>query len=426
MYREASTISAAGCPATQQPVQGSAYQNARRSSRPMGTLPIPFSTIEKATLPCLQRGRSTLRPDAGGNGSRVPLAGGLQLERHKRTGKRVACTAGDFVPPIEEPLAEATEPPPVEEELSQATLIWRAVKLPIYTVALIPILVGAAAAYQKTGVFYHSRFWTLLGSSCLVIAWLNLTNDVFDSDTEVDKNKKESVVNMTGSRNLVLVIAIALLIIAFGGFAWLAKTVNDPRMLWLLGAAVACGYVYQSPPFRLGYMGLGEPLCFVSFGPLATSAFYLSQVKKSCCKALPEVTPTVLGASVLVGITTTLILFCSHFHQIEDDAKVGKMSPLVRLGTARGAQVASAAVTALYFVTGGLVGTKLLPTWCGILSALTIPLGKLVKNFISKNHENKVVIFMAKYFATRLHIAHGVAIALGLAASVWKPLPSFW
>jgi hypothetical protein len=55
---------------------------------------------------------------------------------------KVACTAGDFVSPVEEPLADAVEPPPVEEELSQLTLIWRAVKLPIYTVALIPILVS--------------------------------------------------------------------------------------------------------------------------------------------------------------------------------------------------------------------------------------------------------------------------------------------
>jgi hypothetical protein len=55
---------------------------------------------------------------------------------------KVACTVGDFVSPVEEPLADAVEPPPVEEELSQLTLIWRAVKLPIYTVALIPILVS--------------------------------------------------------------------------------------------------------------------------------------------------------------------------------------------------------------------------------------------------------------------------------------------
>lgn len=32
---------------------------------------------------------------------------------------------------------------PPEEELSQTTLIWRAVKLPIYSVAVIPLSVGS-------------------------------------------------------------------------------------------------------------------------------------------------------------------------------------------------------------------------------------------------------------------------------------------
>lgn len=52
--------------------------------------------------------------------------------------------------------------------------------------------------------------------------------------------------------------------------------------------------------------------------------------------------------------------------------------------------------------------------------------GVSVPDFFLECVQNKVVIFMAKYFATRLHIAHGIAIALGLAASVWKPLPSVW
>ena len=30
---------------------------------------------------------------------------------------------------------------------------------------------------------------------------------------------------------------------------------------------------------RLSYKGLGEPLCFLAFGPLATSAFYVAQVR---------------------------------------------------------------------------------------------------------------------------------------------------
>lgn len=139
--REACTISAAACPAAPQPLQGSPYQSARRSSCRSGVLPSPSTANQRATLPPLRKGQ--LSPDAGGKGSSVLLAGRAFSGRHKRLGGRVACTAGDFVPPIEEPLANATEPPPVEEELSQSTLIWRAVKLPIYTVALIPILVSA-------------------------------------------------------------------------------------------------------------------------------------------------------------------------------------------------------------------------------------------------------------------------------------------
>ena len=45
----------------------------------------------------------------------------------------------------------------------------------------------------------------------------------------------------------------------------------------MLAAAVPMGYLYQGPPFRLSYQGLGEPLCFAAFGPLATTAFYLTQ-----------------------------------------------------------------------------------------------------------------------------------------------------
>ena len=49
--------------------------------------------------------------------------------------------------------------------------------------------------------------------------------------------------------------------------------------------------------------------------------------------------PELATAATLVGLTTTSILFCSHFHQIEGDIAAQKMSPLVRLGTRRGYEV---------------------------------------------------------------------------------------
>lgn len=317
-------------------------------------------------------------------------------------------------------------PPEVEaeEELSQATLIWRAMKLPLYFVAVIPLTVGAAAAYAHSGVFAAGRYWLLLASSVLVITWLNLSNDAYDAETGVDKDKKESVVNMTGSQQGVLGAAYLCLALGVFGIVKAAQQVGDMRVVGLLSAAIFCGYAYQCPPFRLSYKGLGEPLCFVAFGPLATTAFYLCHA--SGVGALP-VTLTVLGASVLVGITTSLILFCSHFHQIEGDLSVGKMSPLVRLGTEKGSKAVQTAVISLYTIIALLTVLKALPLTCFAFSLLTVPIGKLVLQFIGKNHDNKSVIFMAKYYCVRLHVALGVALSLGLVLAPKIPAAAiFW
>jgi 1,4-dihydroxy-2-naphthoate octaprenyltransferase len=94
----------------------------------------------------------------------------------------------------------------------------------------------------------------------------------------------------------------------------------------------------------------------MAFGPLATTAFYLAHSPAHTTSAaaagpaaagaaagisslLSGVSPLVGLLAVLVGITTTVILFCSHWHQIQGDIRAGKMSPLVRLGTENACQV---------------------------------------------------------------------------------------
>lgn len=300
-----------------------------------------------------------------------------------------------------------------EEIISRATLIWRAIKLPIYSVALVPVTVGSAAAYLQTGHFFVRRYFMMLASSVLIITWLNLSNDVYDFDTGADKNKKESVVNIVGMRTATLVAACLLLAFSFAGLAYVSLVSRNIRPLLLLACAIACGYVYQCPPFRLSYKGLGEPLCFAAFGPFATTAFYLLQ---STSSEFP-ISGTIFSASVLVGLTTTLILFCSHFHQVKEDLAVGKMSPLVRLGTETGSEVVKIAVISLYssLLVFGLFRT--LPLICLILCALTFPMGKLVVNYVEENNKDNSKIFMAKYYCVRLHTLFGAALAAGLVAA---------
>ena len=92
---------------------------------------------------------------------------------------------------------------------------------------------------------------------------------------------------------------------------------------------VCCGlgYVYQGPPFRLGYRGLGEPLCWLAFGPFATAAA-LVVLQPRGAASIPWGTAWILGSGP--ALATTLVLFCSHFHQVGEDAAHGKRSPVVR------------------------------------------------------------------------------------------------
>ncbi|GMI74662.1 hypothetical protein HRI_001135500 [Hibiscus trionum] len=300
--------------------------------------------------------------------------------------------------------------------VSKATLIWRAIKLPIYSVAFVPLTVGGAAAYLQTGLFSARRYIVLLASSVLIITWLNLSNDVYDFDTGADKNKKESVVNLVGSRSGPLIAAYLSLALGFIGLSWASIDAGSLSSLFLLACAIFCGYIYQCPPFRLSYQGLGEPLCFAAFGPFATTAFYLLLGSTSEIIFLP-LTRTVLFASLLVGLTTSLILFCSHFHQVEEDIAVGKMSPLVKIGTERGSTVVKGAVLTLYSLLFALGLFKALPLTCIVLCALTLPIGKLVVNFVEENHKDKGKIFVAKYYCVRLHALFGAAMTAGLVSA---------
>ncbi|KAM5579405.1 2-carboxy-1,4-naphthoquinone phytyltransferase, chloroplastic [Rosa sericea] len=307
-----------------------------------------------------------------------------------------------------------------EENISKATLIWRAIKLPIYFVAFIPLTVGSAAAYLETGTFSSWRYSVLLISSVLIITWLNLSNDVYDFDTGADKNKLESVVNLVGSRTGTIVAAYSLLVLGFMGLTWVSFEAGNMRAILLLACAIIFGYIYQCPPFRLSYQGLGEPLCFAAFGPFATTAFYLLQGSRSKMMHLPFTGP-ILSASLLVGITTTLILFCSHFHQIEEDKAVAKISPLVRLGTKRGSGVVRLAIIGLYVLAFSFGLTRALPITCIFFCAFTLPVARLVVSYVQENHNDKHKIFMAKYYCVRLHSLFGVALAAGLVVARTAP-----
>ena len=214
---------------------------------------------------------------------------------------------------------------------SKGKLWLAAIKPPMYSVAIIPITVGTATAFGQNAIFDPKILGIFLTSAILIIAWLNISNDVFDADTGIDKNKAHSLVNLTGNKALMLWLANGFLSLGVLGILLIAWLQQDITVLSIILLCCVLGYTYQGPPFRLGYQGLGELICFFTFGPMAIAAAYYSQTQ--------EFSWSILAPGTLIGISTSIILFCSHFHQVEDDLAAGKRSPIVRLGTQLGSQV---------------------------------------------------------------------------------------
>lgn len=287
---------------------------------------------------------------------------------------------------------------------SNSKLWLAAIKPPMYSVAVMPIWVGTALAKSETGLINWGVFMAFLTAAIFILAWENLLNDVFDSETGIDKNKHHSLVNLTGNKSLILTIGNICLLVAIAQIILICWWQQDLTIFGLIILCCFLGYLYQGPPFRLGYQGLGEFLCFFAFGPLGMSAVYYSQTQTWSIVNL--------AASVIVGIATTLILFCSHFHQVEDDIAAGKRSPIVRLGTKRGAQILPWFCGSIFGLTLIGVSSGLFPLWT-LLSFAGIPPAIQLCRHVLKYHNQPQQVSNCKFIAVSVHFWTCLLLGLG-------------
>jgi 2-carboxy-1,4-naphthoquinone phytyltransferase len=293
---------------------------------------------------------------------------------------------------------------PSQPTRTRRQLWFAAIKPPMYTVAIIPITVGTAIAVAETQNFQGGVFCSFLGAAIAIVAWINISNDVFDADTGIDVHKAESVVNLTGNRTLMFWIGNSFLALGILGILAICWGQQDWTILGIVLLCCFLGYTYQGPPFRLGYLGLGEIICFVCFGPLALSAAYYSQTQSFSWLNL--------GVSGLVGALTSLILFCSHFHQVADDVVAGKKSPVVRLGTQRSAQLLGAIAAGIYGLLAIGIGCGWLPI-STVGTFLSAPIAWQLWQFVTENHDQPAIVRTCKYLAVRLHFVSGLLLSLG-------------
>ena len=290
--------------------------------------------------------------------------------------------------------------------------LWeQAIKWPLYSVVIIPILISAAFNLSN---FLNLRVGNLLAfsiASILILFWENLTNDLFDSETGIDEFKFHSIVNLVKSKKIISLIAylslfLGLLII------YLISLSTSSSIIILVSSACTLGYLYQGPPFRLGYIGLGEPLCWLAFGPLAHSAALIAfNPGDDFIFRIPWKESLLLGTGPSLAIT--LVLFCSHFHQLKEDKKYGKNSPLVLLGFKNASSLIPWIILIIYIFELIVILINFLPPYC-ILYLISFPYAYKLINLLKTSHSRSDRLKQLKFIAIKFQTLNGLGLIIGL------------
>ena len=290
--------------------------------------------------------------------------------------------------------------------------LWgKAIKWPLYSVAILPVFVSGAYILNTYEKIRISNLIAFTFASILILIWENLTNDLFDADTGIDQFKFHSILNLIQNRKLVSITAYTSLVIGLLIFS-IISILTSINILILVVTCCVLGYLYQGPPFRLGYKGLGEPLCWIAFGPLAYSAALIAlNPLDNYLIATPWKESLLLGSGP--SLATTLVLFCSHFHQIVEDKRHGKNSPLVLLGAKKGAYLVPWIVFAIYIFQFLTVILGFIPVFC-LFYFFSFPQALKLINLLKSSYNKPSAIKNCKFIAIKFQTINGFGLITGL------------
>ncbi len=241
-----------------------------------------------------------------------------------------------------------------------------AMRLRTLPVALAPVLVGTAVAYDEGRFSAGPALAALLGALLLQII-SNFANDVFDFESGADNAARIGPPRATQQglltpsqmkQGIAVVIALAI-----GVGLYLISVAGWP-VVAVGAASIAAALAYTGGPWPFGYKGLGDPAVFLFFGLVAVTGTHYVQAL--------EISPLALAASVPVGCLATAILVVNNTRDIETDAAAGKMTIAVRLGP-RGVRREYLALLAVAYAVlplfVGLGGRS----WFVLLPLITLP-----------------------------------------------------
>lgn len=255
---------------------------------------------------------------------------------------------------------------------------WIASRPKTWVASISPVLIGTSLAIKT---FSLSIFiLTLLFSLCIQIG-TNFANDYFDfingADTATRKGPKRATQQGWIAPSAMLRAAL----IAFSLAIFFATPLMLKVGFWSWGVAAICilfGIIYTGGPKPLGYLGLGELLVFIFFGPIAVCGTYFLQTG--------AVTFLCFISSLSPALLSTAILVANNLRDEITDRAANKKTLIVRWGSKFGSYEYAFMVISAILIPCILAGLNLAPFAIGLTSLIAIPAYSLIKKaFLFKN-----------------------------------------
>jgi 1,4-dihydroxy-2-naphthoate octaprenyltransferase len=280
-----------------------------------------------------------------------------------------------------------------------------AARVPTLPAAVVPVLVGTAAAWAD-GYFRVGPFLASLAAALLIQIGTNLANDYFDFRKGADTAERLGPVRITQSglvppetvrRSTIVTFGLAAL---FGVYL----TVVGGLPILVIGVlSIVAGVLYTGGPWPLAYHGLGDLTVFLFFGLVAVLGTVYLQAGSVGLPAVVYALP--------VATLVTAILVVNNLRDIATDRVAGKQTLAVRLG-ARGTRIEYLLLVGAAYLVPPLAWLTLGVPRGFWLSLLTLPLAvKLVRVVFSQEGRP---LNAALAGTGRLHLAFGVLWAIGI------------
>ncbi|HPN56190.1 MAG TPA: 1,4-dihydroxy-2-naphthoate polyprenyltransferase [Candidatus Omnitrophota bacterium] len=192
--------------------------------------------------------------------------------------------------------------------------------------SVAPVILGTAMAWGDGVSHWPSAWLALLGALCLQVG-TNLVNDYFDFKNGVDTEDRLGPLRVVQTglvhpRRMMCAVALVF------GFAALISSLLVLRAGWPIAViavtSILSAIFYTAGPHPLGYIGLGEALVFIFFGPVAVMGTYYVQSF--------EMHAGVFWAGIAAGCFSSAILVVNNLRDIETDRRSRKKTLAVRFG----------------------------------------------------------------------------------------------